>query len=121
MREIKFRGKRVDNANWVYGYFLYGAVLDEHVIWTDHENWIVDPETVGQFIGIYDINGNEIYEGDLLEHDMEVNGIWETYEACEAVYDAENGMYCFDSDDGNPLTTYRDLVVVGNKYEELTA
>lgn len=44
MREIKFRGKRIDNGELVYGYFLYGAILDQHVIWTDHENWIVDPK-----------------------------------------------------------------------------
>ncbi|WP_096761341.1 YopX family protein [Paenibacillus larvae] len=82
-RPIKFRGKRIDNGEWVYGFYLYGAILDEHLIWTDNENWRVDYETVGQFTRLYDRNNVEIFEDDIVEiknhpfdRFIEINGMY---------------------------------------------
>lgn len=74
MRKIKFRGKRVDNGKWVYGDLFQSFCEDKAFInptnclnMDEYDFREVDKETVGQFIGVLDKNGKEMYEDDVMQ------------------------------------------------------
>ena len=66
MREIRFRGKRVDDFGWIVGFYVATKRADHlaHFIVNDNGRFRVHEDTIFQFTGIKDFNGNDIFEGD---------------------------------------------------------
>ena len=111
-REIKFRGKRIDNSEWVYGFYTKIAVnfgqndvIMEQTKGGSFVPQFIDIKTLGQFIGILDKNGTEIYEDDVVS-----NGVFVTVvEYCDGWYfPFGNSDTCLYSD---------EVEVIGNIHD----
>lgn len=125
-REIKYRGLKTfqifsgETKNiWIYGFYLkrgtYGDPGPQAHIFVyenGYEGYRVDSETVGQFTGLIDCNGQEIYEDDILSFDDGKIGYVEFFQGSFVVRSVSTG-------DFRSLYAIRDwnLKVIGNRFE----
>ena len=139
MREIKFRGRRLDygrenGGQWVYGSLVKLGTKMCIKDWSDKNNLIridgtnidadvrcveVDPKTVGQYVGLTNKNKTDIYEGDILRDHVGVGKVTWVQEHCAfLVFTTECGGSVFHylrSGDSN--FKLKDSLVIGNIHE----
>ena len=120
MRNIKFRGLRTDGKVWVYGgYFQHTPDEDgvRYYIFDFNEGAVeVIPESVGQFTGLTDKNGKEIYEGDLIDFGNS-NPVEVKFDnGCFNVFNEPLG-WDFDSEEIPIKTNLKYCEIIGNVFE----
>ena len=129
MREIIFRGKNKRNGKWVVGDLVtnfelagnYGIRKSNSV-----HTVAVKEDTIGQFTGMTDTDGNKIFEGDVIEHYNSITNKTSKYTVASRI-DSRNGVYDFtankhselsNSDISLSLFSKDKTKVVGNIFDD---
>ena len=136
MREILFRGKRINNGEWVYGNYCGAEYFEgdgiEHLIIEISRNGSsahIIPETVEQYTGLTDKNGKKIFEGDIVKADDYIFVV--KFGKCGGVANAENfgyiGFYFEAFSESTKLSAkyglrddicyFTDIEVIGNIHD----
>lgn len=123
MRERLFRGKRVDNGEWIVGGLLQDDDGKTYIVGYEHRGgidgmidaelilWEVIPETVGQYVELPDKNGEKIFEGDIVRDT-------EDFDVGKIFFDTYTAMFVIGFE--TTITDFNDgysLEVIGNIYD----
>ena len=120
MRTIKFRGKLKSNGNWEYGDLLHdnfdACYIYPIEVGDLYKNNEVIPETIGQFTGLYDREGKEIFDGDILRFGNSQSGV------CEVKWDESIAAFCIrfyfkDEIGSRPLGGGVEFAIIGNIHD----
>ena len=123
IENIKFKAKRLDNGEWVYGYFYKengNTYINEDrqkdSVLNRNEAVLIDPSTVCQFTGLKDCEGKEVWEGDIVE--FKTYDFYKGKVKIEAVIEYINSAY-FAVTDNTPYSLFTKCIkVVGNKFDK---
>ena len=117
MREILFRGKRVDNGEWAYGSYVHIVQYKgstDYIADEEPDQYVVIPETVGQYTGLKDVHCKRVFEGDIVKvYDVYCNetvvGVVEFCDGSFHIYDKDFTSY--------DRWMYCKVEVIGNAYD----
>lgn len=113
-RDILFRGKCSITGEWIYGTPVQGAETYSIVFGRVEGStfpWLyaVEPETIGEWTGLTDVNGNKIFEGDIIKHRDRTYRVKYLHDMTRFAAVLPNGVFAPEA--------LADCEVIGNAYD----
>ena len=126
MNRYTFKAKRKDNNEWVYGYYVKGSTRNCIFLGLTANYYDIIPETLCQCTGLQDIDGNYIFENDIvlitMKDIVKEKGKWITkiiYEEHIVCWNEKESGFRFKDKDGiDWIGTDNEVKIIGNKFDK---